>query len=139
LLEFFSEQCVHHGLEGGWGVGHPEEHHLWLEEAMVRDECRFPLVSVVYLYVVVSPADVELGKQAGSSDSCDEFGDEWEWGGILAGPFIEFSVVLHRSELPVFLFDKEEWGCELALGLGDVSLVEVLLEECRECCLFWLS
>jgi hypothetical protein len=62
LSEFFSKQCVHHGLEGGWGVGHSEEHDLWLEEPVVRDECRFPLVSVVYSYIVVSPADVEFGK-----------------------------------------------------------------------------
>jgi hypothetical protein len=139
LLEFLSEQRIHHGLEGGWEVGHSEEHDLWLEKAVVCDECRLPLVSVAYSYIVVSPADVELGEQAGSSDSCNEFGDEWEWCGVSAGPFVELLVVLHRSEFPVLFFDEEEWGCELALGLGDVSLVEVLLEECCKCFLFWLS
>jgi hypothetical protein len=93
----------------------------------------------MYSYVVVSPADVELGEQAGSSDSCDEFGDEWEWCSVSAGPFVKLPVVLHWSELSVFLFDKEEWGCELAFGLGNVSLVEVFLEECCECFLFWLG
>jgi hypothetical protein len=139
LSEFLSEQCVYHCLEGGWGVGHPEEHYLWLEEAMVRDECRLPLVSVAYPYVVVSPADVELGEQAGSSDSCNEFRDEWEWCGVSTGPFVEFSVVLYWSELSVFLFDEEEWGCKLAFGLGDVSLLEVFLEEGCGCFLLRLG
>jgi hypothetical protein len=62
LSELLSEQCIHHGLEGGWGVGHPEEHYLQLEEAMVRDEHCLPLVSVAYLYVVVPPADIEFGE-----------------------------------------------------------------------------
>jgi hypothetical protein len=139
LSEFLSEQCIHHGLEGGWGVGHPEEHHLWFEETVVRDERCFPLVSIVYLYVVISPADVELGEQTGSSDSCNELGDEWEWCGVSAGPFVELSVVLYWSEFPVLLFDEEEWGRELAFGFGNVSLVEVFLKECCECFLFWLG
>jgi hypothetical protein len=62
LSEFFPEECIHHGLEGGWQVGHPEEHHLWFKEAMVGDECCLPLVSVVYPHVIISPADVELGE-----------------------------------------------------------------------------
>jgi hypothetical protein len=102
---------------------------LWFEETVVCDERCFPLVSVAYSYVIVSPANVELGEQAGSSDSHDEFWDEWEWCGISAGPFIELPVVLYRSKLPVFLFDEEEWGRELTFGLGDVSFVEVFLEE----------
>jgi hypothetical protein len=55
------------------------------------------------------------------------------------GPFVEFPVVLYWSEFPVFLFDEEEWGRELALGLGDVSLIEVFFEERCECFLFWLG
>jgi hypothetical protein len=62
LSEFFSEQRVHHGLKGGRGVGHPKEHHLWFKEAVVSDERCFPLVSIAYSYVVVSPADVEFGE-----------------------------------------------------------------------------
>jgi hypothetical protein len=62
LAEFLSEQRVHHGLEGGWGVGHPEEHHLWFKEAVICDKCCFPLVSIAYSYVVVSPADIEFGE-----------------------------------------------------------------------------
>jgi hypothetical protein len=62
LSEFLPEQCIHHGLEGGWGVGHPEEHYLWLEEAVVRDKHCLPLVSIAYPYVIIPPADIELGE-----------------------------------------------------------------------------
>jgi hypothetical protein len=46
---------------------------------------------------------------------------------------------LYWSQLSVFLFDEEEWSRELAFGLGDVSLVEVFLEERCQCLLFWLG
>jgi hypothetical protein len=62
LSEFFSEECVHHGLEGGWRVGHSEEHYLQFKETVIGDEHCFPLVSVTYLYVVVPPANVEFGE-----------------------------------------------------------------------------
>jgi hypothetical protein len=58
--EFFNEDCVHHCLEGGWGVGEAEEHHPWFEEAFVGDECRLPLVLFLDADVVVSPLYVEL-------------------------------------------------------------------------------
>jgi hypothetical protein len=58
--EFFDKDCIHHCLEGGWGVGKAKEHHSWFKEAFVGDECHFPLVLFLDTDVVVSPSHVEL-------------------------------------------------------------------------------
>ena len=47
------EGVVHETLEGGGGVGEPEEHHSRFEEAFVGDEGRLPLVTVLDSYVVM--------------------------------------------------------------------------------------
>jgi hypothetical protein len=93
----------------------------------------------MYSHVVIPPADVKFGEQAGSSDSRNKLRDKWEWCDVSAGPFVELLIVLYWSEFPVFLFNEEEWGCELALGLGDVPFVKVFLEEGCECFLFGLG
>ena len=58
--EFFFEQGVHHSLEGGWGVGEPEEHDTRLEEAFIRNEGRLPFVALLDTNIIVSPSDVEF-------------------------------------------------------------------------------
>jgi hypothetical protein len=56
----FREDRVHHGLEGCQGVGEPEEHDGWFEQAFVGDKCCFPFVSFFDPDVVVAPTDVEF-------------------------------------------------------------------------------
>ena len=56
------EGVVHETLEGGGGVGEPEEHHSWFEKAFMGDEGRFPLVTIFDSYVVIPPPYVKLGE-----------------------------------------------------------------------------
>ena len=53
-------------------------------------ECRFPLISIFDVYIVVASSDVQFGEILGSFQLVDEFRDEGEGIGILDGSFIEF-------------------------------------------------
>ena len=93
------------------------------------DEGGLPLVAIFDADVVVSPADVELGKQFGVFEFIDEVGDEGEWIGVAGGMFVQVSVILTGAEAAILLFDKAEWGCLRGVGRANLSTVEVFLEE----------
>ena len=69
-----SEGVVHELLESGWGIHHPEEHYHGLEEPPMGGKCSLPLVSILDSYIVVSPSDIELGKQFYSLEFVKEVG-----------------------------------------------------------------
>ena len=54
---------IHHGLEGGWGIGEAKEHHRQFEKSSIGFKSGLPLVTVVDLNVVVAPLDIELHKE----------------------------------------------------------------------------
>ncbi len=56
------EYSVHHGLEGGGGVGETEEHDCWFVESLIGDEGHLPLVFRFDEHLVVSPFDVETSE-----------------------------------------------------------------------------
>ena len=62
-----AEGVVHESLKGSGGVGESEEHYCGFEKPLMGDEGGFPLVTVFDPYIVVSPPDVELGKDLGVS------------------------------------------------------------------------
>ena len=51
----FSEECVHHGLEGRGQVSESEEHHSGLVESLFCSEGSLPSVLRYDLYPIVSP------------------------------------------------------------------------------------
>ena len=55
LIEEVLENVIHHCLEGGWAVGEAKEHDKGFEEALIHSEGGLPLVSLLDLYIVVSP------------------------------------------------------------------------------------
>ena len=59
-------------------------------------ECRFPLVSIFDVYIVVAPLYIQFREVSGSFQLLDEFRDEWEGIGILDCSFVEFPVILAR-------------------------------------------
>ena len=77
------------------------------------DEGCFPLVSILNANVVVSPLNIEHGKDLGILDLVDEVLDEGEGVGIFDSMTIDILIVLARSEgiRSVFLVNKEERGC----------------------------
>ena len=61
------EGVVHESLEGGGGVGEPEEHNGGFEEPFVSDKGGLPLVTVFDSYVVVPPPNIKLSEDLGIS------------------------------------------------------------------------
>ena len=106
--DHITEGIVHEALEGSGGVGEAEEHDGGLEESLVSDEGRLPLMAVFNLYVVIPPPYVELGENRGVSQFVHEVRDEGEGVGVTNGVFIDISVVLAGAESSIFLFDEEE-------------------------------
>ena len=62
-----AEGVVHELLKSGRGIGKPKEHDGGFEESLMGNEGRFPLVTVLNLYVVVSPANIKLSEYFGIS------------------------------------------------------------------------
>ena len=67
FVDEVAENEVHHGLEGGWGVGEAEEHNHGLEETSIRFESCFPLIAIADAYVVISPSDIQLREECRSA------------------------------------------------------------------------
>ena len=65
-----TEGVVHETLEGGGGVGEPEEHHGRFEQSLVSNKGCFPLVTVFDSYIVVSPPDVKLSEDLSIPLTC---------------------------------------------------------------------
>ena len=117
------KNVIHHCLEGVRAFGEAEEHHKGFKEAPIRSEGGLPLVSLLDLYVVVSPTYVQLGEVLclGVRNSIDDIWFEGEWVGVLHCHHIELSVVLDESQFPIFLFHKEDWGRHWRLGRADLT------------------
>ena len=74
------------------------------------DEGCLPLVAVLDLYIVVSPAYVKLGEDFSVSQFVYEVGDERKGVGVTDGVFVDIAVVLAGAKSIIFLFDEEEGG-----------------------------
>jgi hypothetical protein len=77
LCDLFSENGVHHGLEGCGGVGKSEEHDSQLVQALVSGECSFPAVLFFNLHCVISPPYVDDCEECASSQLVDLLGNQW--------------------------------------------------------------
>jgi hypothetical protein len=134
--DFLLKYGVHHGLEGGGGVGETEEHYGRFKESFVGDESCFPLVSVFDPYVVISPSYVYLGKVLGSFEFVEEVGDSREGVSVPDGGLVELSVILTGSKGAVLLFNKEEGGGLGGNGVADISFLQVVFDEGIEFTIF---
>ena len=98
-----SEGGVHKCLEGWWGAAFPKGHDCGFIEAVGSDECSFPLVSFLYVNVVIPPLNINLGEVFGSLQFVDEGGDEGRGVHVSDSMFIKISIVLARMEFSIFL------------------------------------
>ena len=76
LPQHISKDVIHKCLEHGGSVAKFEEHDGRFKESHGCDECRFPLVFLSDVDVVVSPADVKFGEQGRLFHVVDKFRDE---------------------------------------------------------------
>jgi len=63
FVDEVAEYCIHHGLEGGGGVGQAEEHNCGFVKSFVSDEGRLPAVFRLDEYFVIPPFNVETSEQ----------------------------------------------------------------------------
>ena len=77
LIDEVVEDRVHEGLEGGWGITETESHDEGFKESKGAFEGGFPFIALADTNVIVTPADVELGKIAGALEFVNEVRDEW--------------------------------------------------------------
>ena len=103
--------AVHELLKGGRGISKAKEHYSWFKESLMGDKSGFPLVSILDTDIVISPMDVELGKNLHPLEFINEVRDEWERICITDCVFINIAVVLTGVEATVLLFNKEERRC----------------------------
>ena len=73
-----SEDVVHHSLESGGAVSHPEKHYEGFKETTVGVKGCFPFISGLDVYIIETPADVQFCEVSGSTELRDEFRDEGE-------------------------------------------------------------
>ncbi|KAG5338578.1 hypothetical protein C0989_006974 [Termitomyces sp. Mn162] len=102
------EDVVHHGLEGGRAVGESKEHNKQLKQFLVGPEGSLPLVSFLDAHIVVTPPDVQFSKVLHTSEVVDELGDEQEGVMVLHHHRVENLVVLNQSEQAILLLDEED-------------------------------
>ena len=76
LIDKVVKNRIHKGLEGSWSVTEAEGHDQGFEEAKFAFKGGFPFIAFSDTDVVVTPADVELGKVAGTLEFVDEFGNQ---------------------------------------------------------------
>ncbi len=74
----FPEHAVHGSLEGGRGVGQPEEHYLRFEQSFGCLERGLPFVPFLDSDVVVSPLYVKFGEEGLSLELFQDHFDQGE-------------------------------------------------------------
>ena len=116
---------VHEPLEGCGGVGESEEHDSGFEQPLMSDEGCFPLVFIFDSYIIVSPADIKLGKDFGILWVVNEIRDQGKGVGVTDGMFVDVAVVLTGTKSSILLFDEEEGRCLWGVRWTDFSRGEV--------------
>src|SRR6202789_2139655 len=92
-------------------------------------ESSLSLITILDSNVVVPPSDIQFSEVFGSFYFIRKFGNKREGISVFDGPIIQVPIVLTWSQLPVFLFDEEKWGCHRRLRRSDVSFFQVVFEE----------
>jgi len=99
-------------LERGRRVHETKEHDERFKHATVGFEGSFPLVARTDANVVIPPSDVELCEDTSIFEFVDDVGDERERVLVLDRERVQLTVVLHRTEFTILLFDEEEGRSE---------------------------
>jgi hypothetical protein len=118
LVDGVLEDAIHHVLECGGRISQTEEHNVWHEDAKLR--LKGGLVAVLFpnTDIIVSLAYVELGKNAGVSDTSNGGRDKQHWVEVSLRQCVRFSVILDWPVRAILFPQIKEGG-------GDVSLIWV--------------
>ena len=97
-------------MKGGGRVGKTKEHYGQFKKSFVGDKGSFPLVSILDMDIVISPADVKFGKDLCSLEFINEVRDEGEGVYVMDHVFVDVVVVLTGTKTTILLFDAKEGG-----------------------------
>ena len=75
-------------MEGGGGIGHPEEHDCRLVQSFIGDEGGLPFVAFFDAHVVITPADIEFGEELLHPDTVNQLRDEGQGVAVANRPFV---------------------------------------------------
>ena len=67
---------MHGAAKSGWGIGKAEVHDRRFVKSERSFECGLPPIFLFDAYVVVSPSDVELGKEGLALKAFDDISDK---------------------------------------------------------------
>ncbi|KAF9803698.1 hypothetical protein IEO21_09584 [Rhodonia placenta] len=104
------ENIIHHRLEGHRGIGEAEEHHQGFIQPPVSYKGCLPFVTGFDPDIVISPSDIELREECGTTELVHHLGDQRQWVAIFDRDHVQPAVILDGSKCPFFLFDEEEGG-----------------------------
>ena len=110
FCDHIAEIVVHELLKGSRRVGEAKKHHGWFKKSFMGDESSFPLVSILDVDIVISPANIKLGKDLYSLEFINKVGDKRKGVHIMDCVFIDIAIVLTGVETAILLFNKEG-GC----------------------------
>ena len=109
-----SENMIHECLKSGRSVTEPKKHYGGFKEAKRGDERCFPLIFLPDANVVVTPSNIEFGKQCRVLHVINQLRDEGEGISIANSVGVEISIILTRSQGSVLLGYKDKqrglWG-----------------------------
>ena len=97
LRDHVCKDMIHECLKSQRSVTKAKEHHGGFKQAERSDECRFPLVFLPNMNVVIIPSNIKLCEQSGVLHIVDQFRDEGERISIVNGMGIEISIILAGS------------------------------------------
>jgi hypothetical protein len=65
-----------------------KEHYCWFKQSFAGFKGCFPLITFLYVNVIIFPADIEFGEEFFVCEVMNEISDKWKWVSIGNGPFI---------------------------------------------------
>ena len=107
FVQQFSEDTCYYPLKCSWRVTQSKVHHFWFEQSFVCQKDCFLFITFFYLYVVVSPDQVQFVEVFCIFEFVDYFIDQGQWHFILDCVLIQLSIVLYQSQCSIFLWYEE--------------------------------
>jgi len=115
------EDVIHHALEGGRAISEAKKHHQGFKQPSVSLEGSLPLITLSNSDIIVTPANIQLGKVLCPSELVYELRNKRDQILVLDSHCVQGLVVLHQSKGAIFLLDEEYRRCHGRLGWENVS------------------
>ena len=120
---------VHECLECWRSIAEAEKHDCGFIETEGSNECGLPLIFFTNVNIVISPSDVEFGKEGGVFHVIDQLRNEWERISIAGGVAVKVVIILAGVECSILFLNEEEWGGLWGFGGYYMSSLKMFIDE----------